>query len=288
MKSRRRGTAWRIGAARRIVLLGALVLGLAGPASATSLWLGNDARGDVFQTDTAGTVLTRLVLPEVTGIAFDGTSLYFADRIGNYTRRTPDGVTVLGSFLVNTTDTGEDLAWDSARNRLWRIVHTNVLQKIDPATQSLEASFTIPAADPVLGTLGGLGIAYDRMRDRLYVSFCSLGCSDQAAGLVAVVDPETGAVVDELFRTDGFYTGGLAYDPGTDTLWVGDRLVVRNTGLDGQVLSTFDRPQVAGFVDGLELVASVPQPPTLLLALTAVTGMGAAAWRRRRASGSLP
>jgi hypothetical protein len=286
MTSSRRRTQRSIGMAPVIAPLAVALLGLGAPASASSLWLGNDAVGDVFRTDTAGTVLTRMVLPEVTGIAFDGASLYFADRIGNYTRRTPDGMTVLGTFRVDTFDTGEDLAWDTKRNRLWRIVHTNLLQRIDPVAQTLDASFSIPTADPVLGTLGGLGVAYDGTRDRLYVSFCGAGCSAQAAGLVAVVDPETGAVVDELFRTDGFYTGGLAYDPGTDTLWIGGRagarLVVRNTSLAGNLLSEFDRPQDGGFVDGLELVASVPQPPALLLTLTAVSGLGAAAaWRRR-------
>ena len=82
-------------------------------------------------------MITDLPALPVTGIAFDGTSLYFADRVGDFTKRTADGSTILDSFTVGSGDTGEDLAWDSKRKVLWRIVHTNVLQK---STRALIAS----------------------------------------------------------------------------------------------------------------------------------------------------
>jgi hypothetical protein len=227
------------------------------PAPAEVLWLGNDTSGDVFETTTTGTVVADVGTLQVTGIAWDGSNLYFADPAGNYTKRTADGMTVLDSFALATGDTGEDLAWDGKRNVLWRIIHfTNTLQKIDPVGKSLVASYAIPTSDPGgLGTLGGLGVAYDSTRDELNVSFCQQGCSPLAAGLVDRIDPNTGIVLGALFRTSGFYTGGLAYDPSTDTLYVGDFTMVRHMDRSGNVLASFSRPAPGGFVDGLEFVS---------------------------------
>jgi hypothetical protein len=234
-----------------------LMLHVAAPP-ATALWLGNDTVGDVFQTDTKGNVITDLPSLPTSGIAWDGINLYFADPSGNFTKRTADGKTVLDNFAIGPFG-GEDLAWDSNRKVLWRILHNPAtLQKIDPVGKTLMASYVIPNADPTLGTLGGLGIAYDSSRDELDVSFCSAGCSSLAAGLVDRVDPNTGNILGELFRTNGFATGGLAYDPSTDTLWVGSSGVVRDMDRMGNVLSSFNRPSPGGFVDGLELVSSLP------------------------------
>ena len=254
----------------------ATLAGFQGRAFA-GLWLGNDTVGDVFQTSTTGAVITDLKNLPVTGIAFDGASLYFADPSGNFTKRTADGATILSSFSIPSGDTGEDLAWDSKRKVLWRIVHTNVLQEINPSG-SLITSFMIPTGDSVLGTLGGLGIAYDSKRDELDVSFCSAGCSSLAAGLVDRVNPATGLVLGMLFRTTGFATGGLGYDPAADSLWVGDLTTVRNMSRTGTVLSSFTRLSPGAFVDGLEFVASVPEPSSVVLfgsglALLAVTGI---------------
>lgn len=251
------------------------------PTLADTLWLGNDTVGNVFQTTTSGGTLTNLAGLPVTGIASDGSNLYFANPFGSFTKRTANGSTVLDTFTVASGDTGEDLAWDSRRNVLWRIVHTNVLQEIDPATHSLVNSFIIPTADPILGTLGGLGIAYDGTRDELYVSFCSVGCSSLSRGLVDIVDPNSGLVSGILFRTTGFATGGLGYDALTDSLWVGDATIVRNMSRGGAVLSSFNRPQPGGFVDGLEFVPNaVPEPSAAFLLTTVIAALGALRFRR--------
>lgn len=264
-----------------VMLIAALAV-FPGRSFADSLWLGNDTVGDVFQTSTTGAVITDLANLGVTGIATDGSALFFADRTGNFTKRTMDGSTILDSFAVASGDTGEDLAWDSKRDVLWRIVHTNVLQEIDPATHTLVNSFNIPTSDPILGTLGGLGIAYDGTRDELYVSFCSAGCSTLAKGLVDIVDPASGTVLGELFRTDGFASGGLGYDPATDSLWVGDETVVRNMSRGGAVLSSFTKPSPAGFADGLEFVGAVPEPGSLALFGTALAALGLTRLFRRK------
>jgi hypothetical protein len=259
------------------------LIGFQGQSFADSLWLGNDTVGDVFQTSTTGAVLTDLSSLGITGIAWDANtgSLYFADRQGDFTKRSANGALVLESFTVASGDTGEDLAWDSRRDVLWRIVHTNVLQEIDPTTGTLVNSFNIPTADPILGTLGGLGIAYDSTRDELYVSFCSVGCSSLSQGLVDIVDPNTGTVSGPLFRTTGFATGGLGYDAATDTLWVGDETVVRNMSRTGAVLSSFNRPSPGGFVDGLEFVGTaVPEPGTVELLGSGIALLGLARFLR--------
>jgi hypothetical protein len=150
----------------------------------------------------------------------------------------------------------------------WRVGHTTIcigcdapftLQRIDPASGSSEATFSSPQGDSDrdLNPRGGLGVAYDQTRDLLYVSICHQGCSPPfTKGEVLIVDPSTGAVTGELFRTFGFMTVGLAYDPVTDTLWVGDGLggPVRNLDRAGNVLSSFPRPSPGGAVDGLEFI----------------------------------
>jgi len=233
-----------------------------------TLWLGNDGGGSVFHTDVAGNVLGQVPNTPVTGIAFDGSFLYFSDMGGNITRRSADGGTVLASFAVPRVGIpSEDLAWDPVRQRLWRIEHDPAtVRRIHPTTGAVEATYSIPALDPDpnLTPRGGLGIAYDCHHDRLYVSFCQAGCASLEKGLVLVMDPNTGTITGELFRAQGA-TGGLAYDGESGALWVGSTLlsaiIVRNMSLSGTVLGSFERPQPGGFVDGLEFVGGCDLTP---------------------------
>src|SRR5262249_39966644 len=64
------------------------------------LWLGNNSfalPATATATDTSGSMLGTAPAP-VSGIAFDGTNLWFSDPFGNLTKRTTDGNTVLASF----------------------------------------------------------------------------------------------------------------------------------------------------------------------------------------------
>lgn len=233
------------------------------------LWTGNNSANPAdlaTATTTTGTVL-ETVAAAVSGIAFDGTHLWFSDPFGNLTKRTPDGRTVLASFPGGNIASTLDMAWDSKRGRLWRMVNSPpALQRIHPATGTIEAVYPLPLGnsqtDPIYPR-AGMGVAYDPGLDRIYVSFCKVGCST-FGGTVGYFDPTIGAYIGDLFSTSVYLLGGLAFDPATGHLWVaewdGQEPVLANMSLDGTVVfSRFARPG-ARFVDGFELVgaASIP------------------------------
>jgi len=249
------------------LLVATLLLSSGRDGIAGTLWLGNDTVGDVFHVDTDGTLLGSILTP-VTGIAWDGTSLYFSNSVGGTTERSADGLTVVDSFTAAPSGSPtEDLAWDSTRNRIWRIDHNSpTLVSIDPLTQTVDQTFALSTADPFLSPLGGLGIAYDPTRDLLYASFCKAGCAAFGDGLIMSFHPDDGTYAGLTLRP-GFATGGLGFDPLTDTLWVGSNQIIHNIALDGSDLSSFLKPGGAGFTDGLEFVPTVPEPITTGLLL---------------------
>jgi len=259
-----------------------------------SLWLGYAWNGDLLQASVGGNILTDIPNTPTSGIASDGSVLYTGDRLGDIEERSLDGQTVLSSFNIPTvlpTQLANDLTWDSKRSVLWRIDAGDgtavELDEINPTTQQLVNDYLLPNTDPtgVLTPMAGLGIAYDPGRDILYVSFCGQfdgsDCSQSSLGLIETVSPATGEVIALLFAADvPYFTAGLAYDPSTDSLWVGGDDVsgqggVRNIALDGAVLSSFNAPLTS--VDGLELVdtsttptcSTTPIDSSLLATLTA-------------------
>src|SRR6185436_10932417 len=149
---------------------------LAVPAfSDSKLWLGSSIAGAVLETDASGKVAQTFAQSGISGIAFDGANLYFEDGKGNVTKRTADGVSVLDAFLVPVSGMpAQDMAWDSKRKRLLRITRDRVLARIDPSSHRIEKNLTLPNTSPKgLSSLLGEGLAYDPIRDLIYVGFLS-------------------------------------------------------------------------------------------------------------------
>src|SRR5262249_19463679 len=198
-----------------------------------------------YNVTSTGSILGEVDAIAVTGIAWDGSNLFFVDRTGYFTKRSADAQTVLEAFAIPSTEVGVDMAYDSKRKVLWRLSHRpTAVEQIDPNSHLLLRAFRLPQNDPLpdsqggLGSIGPLGIAYDPTRDKLYVSFCASGCKDGVVGgIVDSLDPTqlltepsapfifglltysvpTTDLSDSdltlLFRTSAFLTGGLASDP---------------------------------------------------------------------------
>ncbi|MBV8907271.1 MAG: hypothetical protein JOZ22_26815, partial [Acidobacteriia bacterium] len=287
--------------AGRLTLAGVLV-GLWGiPAfgdTVDSLWLGTLTRistgfQDVFRVDTTGNVLTQVSDSSVsgqslvnhdpypiTGIATDGTSLYFADSFGWIVKTTLDGSTVISSPYWpygpdgNCSQTSypcgtqEGMAWDSTRSVLWRVTAaTDVLEEINPATNAYNG---VALSLGQFNGWGARGVAYDSQTDQVLVSLCDTGglsnCpATDGSGVVVAVDPSTYAVTP-LFTTS-FDPGGLAYDASNNSLWVTDIsdcnppaslsdttpgvCQIHDLSVNGAALSAFNQPSQDGYITGL-------------------------------------
>ena len=216
------------------------------------LWLGNDGppppnpqTESVFHLSTAGDVLLP-ILPNVsaTGIAFDGTVLYF-NNDGLLAKRDLNG-TLLADVVVAPPKAGEnseDLAFDVSTSLLWRMDNFDPdgpdggspkVTKFDPLTGVVANTFYVSPENTLLPPggvqWGGLGIAHDQAGNRLFLSF-EVDSEPFQVGVVLVWDLSTKAK-SVLFQTAGFQTGGLDYDPETQTLWIGDADFVRHVSLD--------------------------------------------------------
>jgi PEP-CTERM motif-containing protein len=252
------------------LLLAAVLLITGVSARADSLWLGNDSGPAVpaYHVSTTGAILGSFT-QGTTGFAFDGALVYSSDPFGGaITRRLNDANgTFVSSFSVAGGALTEDMAWDSTRNRLWRTDHQGNVMRIDPVAGTSDAFHPLPTTDPggLLTPMGAIGLAYDPSRDLLYISFCQTGCT-KTGGVVFEMNPNTGALGNELFRIGPGIIGGLAYESATDTLWMGTGFdgnphQVRHVQRDGTLISSFNTPGF--FADGLELIPSenpVPEP----------------------------
>ena len=141
----------------------------------------------------------------------------------------------------------------------------------------MDFSFLLPtspitASGVTITNPGALGVAYDSLRDLLYVSFCEAGCATFDRGVVMEFDPSSGAMLGGLFGVSGTNSiiGGLAYDALGDSVW-GGGVSDRHFTLGGTVLSSFANP--TSFSDGLEILQAVPEPTSMVLLLSVLGGL---------------
>src|SRR5207247_9838414 len=130
----------------------------------------------------------------VDGRTRNGTSLVCMSGEGFSHMRSSNVMRELDSFSTSVYGSPtEDLTWDTVRQRLWRVDHyPPTLVRIDPTTKSVDASYplTTSDADPGIVPRGALGVAYDPLRDVLYVSSCRGGCSSATIRELIIVEPE--------------------------------------------------------------------------------------------------
>lgn len=256
-------------------------------ASPITLWFGNDQGNVEYHTTTTGTVLNT-INEDITGVATDGTSLFVSNPFtGGVERKTLDGQTQTGSFVVPfRTSFSEDMSWDPKRQQLCRVEHSSPSITCFDRAGNVKSSFLLPTSDPsglITSPLGALGVAYDSKRDQIDISFCPAGCSGDQ-GVVIAFNPDTMAMIGPLFNNGASLLGGLGYDPGTDTLWVGtldsDGFEVTNYTRGGIELSEFHSNV---FGDGMEVLTTAPEPTTLALFGAGAAGLTAFGRRKKSA-----
>jgi hypothetical protein len=268
-------------------LFASIVLSGAAANAADSLWFGNDGAGVDFHTTLNGTVIGT-INESLTGAAWDGSNLFVGDPGVTIEKKTLAGAALPGTFTIPALGSpAEDMAWDSKRQDLVRVFHIGSgnqgYVEVFSRSGTVVASAALPTVDPtgtLTGTMGALGVAYDSRRDQYDISFCNEGCG-AIGGVVEAFDPTTLSFVSTIFTSSTQYLGGLGYQRGNDTLWVGGAdsggFFVEHFLRNGTILSRFGS---AVFPDGMEFIA-VPEPATWASLLLGFGLLGLAARRRR-------
>jgi hypothetical protein len=186
---------------------------------------------------------------------------------GNFNTRDLAG-NLIGSFTNATPGyLNEDFAGNGTE--LWRANSNNppTIYKLDPTNGNTLETHILAGASQLVG---------------LTFVGSQIWAGDFGAGTVGTVDTTLDTYTPVFNAFGSTLLGGLAYDSTNGVLWVGSFDVIRPYSTAGVVLG----PDVSttavypGFIDGLAYV--VPEPSSLVIAMTLCGGFGLMAVRRRR------
>jgi hypothetical protein len=217
-----------------------------------------DQLGRFTMNGTNQTGSTVLSVPyHINGIAQGGNFLYAGDPNSNTLQTIDFNGNPVNNFTVNNVPVSsvqagfpnvccnEDMAFDPVANVLWHAHWSDEIQKIDPATGAVLATYNTAAEADVVGmTFVGSTIWITHWSAR------QVGTWDPAADTFTAI-----------IRTPS-NAGGLAYDPVSGILWVGMQggSVVPYDPVKGTRLGSGFLPfgAITDTVDGLEFVSQIP------------------------------
>src|SRR5229473_3744674 len=229
-----------------VAVCGSLTDGVALGQTPDSLWLGTDntSSRDFLQTDTTGSVLQRIPMIEVTGVALHGDSLITGDSNNGITVRDLSGMPLRTFGLPSVIGCcWEDIASDGTS--LWRLHEHGALIQFNVDGEGLSTR-------PIAGLgLAAIGLAWDGAQ--LWASEAASFCG-QSGGL-GTIDLDTNTYTRQFVLP--YPGGGLGFDSSTGTMRVGSCTSnslgkVYNVSLDdGSEISSFVLDGEVRFIDGL-------------------------------------
>jgi hypothetical protein len=223
-------------------------------ATPGTLWIGNDtnAGAGILNMTTTGTLLRSI--PNTSGIGFaideSTNSLYVNNSGGGGSIYNLDTLAITGSFTL--PNASEDMTFSGGY--IWSgNFGGHAIDKVDPATGNRVGGFSVGYSPLGLTTDGSGGFWVSEFSS----TATTLHHYDSAGNEIGTMDP-----------TDiSSFSGGLAYDPGDGTLYIGNFNSVYHYTTAGVDLGSFSTGD-SRFVDGLEFSAggaSVPEPKQVVV-----------------------